>query len=996
MRLLFNTFRICQLVFICCIINWPFNQAIAQAYFQQQVNYVIDVKLNDKLQELSAFEAIEYINNSPDTLRFIFFHLWPNGYLNNNTVLAGQVISQKGKGKLFNDSELSGYIDSLDFKVNGRPVNWNLLKDQPDVCLLTLDEGLMPGDTIQIATPFHVKIPKGVTSRLGHIGESYQISQWYPKPAVYDINGWHPMSYQDQGEFYSEFGEFDVSITLPTNYVVGATGNLQNGAETEWLKRLASDTTWLSTSGSKTSEFPPSSQQLKTLRYTENNIHDFAWFADKRFHVLRGEVRLPDSGRVVTTWAFFTDFQADLWKEAIKYVNSSIGYFSTWNGDYPYRSFTAVQSALNAGTGMEYPEITVIGKVKDAYTLDDVIAHEIGHSWFYSALGSDERRYPYMDEGITSTNEVRYMDEKYPDKKLWELYFKKMRPARFFHVDKIPAKQKEELEWLAQARQNLEQPINLPSEDYTTLNYSLIVYNKAGISFSYLRAYLGDSIYDAAMHDYFLTWKFKHPQPENLRKIVEFHAGKALPWFFDDLLGTTKRIDYKIVRMTDGQLLVRNLGELASPLIVSGMKGDSICCEKWIDGFTGEKWIELPPGNFTAIKIDPGHFMPELSRLNNNIKTSGIFRKADPIQTQLYLTLENPEKRYIMYLPLVNWTRENGFMTGIALHNGFLLPKRFEYFIIPFYGFNNHSLAGSGKITWNITPFGDFIRKATVSLEGTQYGAPGNQNFQNVKAGIEVNFRSRNMTRYISQKIYGNYISASNLYEIELGQKANMSTYFLLGYKLQRSTIVNPFSVLANLESSQSYLKATAELNYKISYYGKQNGLDIRLFTGAMVKDNPAVPFYSLSASGRGGRELYLYQGTYPDRFSVFPTTFWSRQMDLSEGGLISPVNQNFGYSRWLISLSLFSSLPSKLSRIPVKPFSNFVLSDHGSMTAPGTSFFFEAGITTGLWNFFQVYIPLVVSGNIESMTGSYRARIRLIFQLEALKQTNLKTGIRF
>ena len=135
---------------------------------------------------------------------------------------------------------------------------------------LLLNEPVNPGDTIIITTPFHVKIPKGVTSRLGHIGESYQISQWYPKPAVYDNSGWHQMPYLDQGEFYSEFGSFDVSITLPANYTVGATGDLQNDAEVERLDKLAADTSWKSTAGLINDDFPPSSNQLKTLRYTGN------------------------------------------------------------------------------------------------------------------------------------------------------------------------------------------------------------------------------------------------------------------------------------------------------------------------------------------------------------------------------------------------------------------------------------------------------------------------------------------------------------------------------------------------------------------------------------------------------------------------------------------------------------------------------------------------------------------------------------------------------
>src|ERR1035437_5820146 len=170
---------------------------------------------------------------------------------------------------------------------------------------------------------------------------------------------------------------------------------------------------------------------------------------------------------------------------------------------------------------MEYPGITVIGTVRDAFYLDGVIAHEIGHSWFYSALGSDERRYPFMDEGITTANEFRYMDERFPHKKLWEVFIKNIKLAKFFHVDKMPVKLMGELGWLSQARDNLEQPIDIQASDFTALNYSLIVYYKAGMGFNYLRAYLGDSLYDAAMHEYYRQWKFKHPQPEDLHKLFE-------------------------------------------------------------------------------------------------------------------------------------------------------------------------------------------------------------------------------------------------------------------------------------------------------------------------------------------------------------------------------------------------------------------------------------------------------------------------------------------
>lgn len=972
-------------------IYWPFLNASSQDYFQQEVNHNIHVELNDTKHELNGFESVEYINKSPDTLVFLFFHLWPNAYSDNETELAKEIFKREGKGKLFNDQELRGFIDSLDFKAEGQCVQWDLLPGLSDICKLILNKPLKPGDTINITTPFHVKIPKGVTSRLGHIGESYQISQWYPKPAVYDKSGWHQMPYMDQGEFYSEFGSFDVSITLPANYIVGATGNLQNEAENNLLDSLSADTSWMRIPPSSGTAFPPSLVEEKTLRYTENNIHDFAWFADKRFHVLKGKVQLPDSGREVTTFVMFTDQEALLWRDAISYVNNAIWYFSKWNGDYPYKSFTAVQSALNSGAGMEYPGLTVIGLAKDPYLLDEVIAHEICHTWFYSAIGSDERRYPYLDESIASAYESRYMEERYPDKKLWEIGIKNKKLAKFFQVDDMPVQRIQELEWLVLARRNLEQPVNLAAPDYSYENYSTIIYNKAALGFNYLRAYLGDSLFDSIMHDYYRTWKNKHPQPEDLRRIFESHSDKDLTWFFDDFLGTTRRLDYKMVRHENHKILIKNTGELKAPLLIAGIRGDSIISEKWEDGFAGKKWVNTSEINYTDLRIDPGHKMTDIFRLNNNIRTSGIFRRADPFQVQFLYTIEDPDKRSLQFIPAFDWNSADGFLAGLALHNGTLISKPVEYFFIPFYSFRDPGLAGFGKISFNKTPYDNFIRLATLSLEGAQFGATGNQDYQRARIGLDLYFRPDKMTNPVYQKVFGYYTAASDLTQIESLMKAEMRSYLQLGYQLERSGIINPFNMLVSIESGKSYQKTSLELNYKYSYFGKNNGLGIRIFAGTMLKNSSADPFYAFSSSGRSGREQYLYQGVYPDRFGEFPKTFWSRQMSLSEGGLVSPINDSLGYSSWVCSLSLTSSLPGKASRIPVKPFVNLLLNDHSRGTVEQSPFYFEAGFKAGIWDVFELYIPLLVSDNINALTGSFRDRIRFVFRLDKLNPLRSK-----
>jgi hypothetical protein len=963
--------------------------ASSQEYFQQEVNYKINVSLNDRAHELNGFESVEYINNSPDTLKFIYFHLWPNAYSGNNTELAKEIFRNEGKKKLFNDPGLRGFIDSLDFKVDGRQAKWNLSERSPDICILTLNKPLNPGDTIFISTPFHIKIPEGVTSRMGHIGESYQISQWYPKPAVYDRSGWHEMPYLDQGEFYSEYGSFDVTITLPSNYVVAATGNLQTEEEKLFLDSLASDNSWMAEPDFGGAGFPPSSKQNKTLHYTENQIHDFAWFADKRFHVLKGKVTLPESGIEVTTWAMFTTKEAQLWMNSISYINSAIRTFSEWCGDYPYNSFIAVQSALSSGAGMEYPGLTVIGLATDSYLLDEVIAHEICHIWFYSALGSNERKYPYLDESLASAYESRYMQMKYPDKKLWEISLRNEKIARFFRIDNMPVKRAQEIEWLVPARENTEQPANLPSQEYSYDNYGSIVYFKAGQGFNYLRAWLGDSTFDTIMHDYYHTWKFRHPGPDDLRAIFESHSKNDLSWFFDDFLTTTKRLDYKISRIAGDSVLIKNKGELNSPFLIAGINKDLIKSEKWINGFKGKKWVKTDSDGIKEIRIDPRHEMTELYRLNNNISTSGMFRKADPLQLRLLFTFEDTEKRTLLYTPVFDWNSSDGFMAGVALLNSTLIPKPVEYLFIPLYTFRNNELAGYGKIAFNIIPYNNLVKKVKLIFEGEKFGAVGDQSYKKIKMGLDLFFRPENMIKPVNKKVYGYYSAASDLSDILTGTSAKMKSFAEIGYEIKRSSAVNPYKILILFEAGKSFQKTSADINYKISYYGKNNGLDIRLFAGTMLKNDLSNPYYAFSSGGRGGRELYLYNGLFPDRFGEFPSTICSRQMDLSEGGIVTPYSDTLGYSRWICSLTLSSSLPGKLSQIPVRPFLNLAMSDPGAESTYRTQLLFEAGLKAGIWDFFEIYIPLVVSENINSVSGTFKERVRFVFKLDLLNPQN-------
>ena len=281
----------------------------------------------------------------------------------------------------------------------------------------------------------------------------------------------------------------------------------------------------------------------------------------------------------------FTPEEGELWQKAPEYLHDATYYYSLWNGDYPYNQVTAVDGTISAGGGMEYPNVTVIGRSGSDSGLETVIVHEVGHNWFYGILGSNERENAWMDEGINSFNETRYLLTKYGENKDISLLLGgENNLAKRFELDDFQYKWIDELSYLFPARFGADQPIQCHSNSLTQLNYGAIIYKKTAAAFAMLQSHLGTERFDAAMQLYFDTWKFRHPSPKDLQVAMEKSTGEDLSWFFEDWIQTTKRNDLKLVSVnakssgpaTFRGIKVRNVGELSSSARVSGLVGDSV------------------------------------------------------------------------------------------------------------------------------------------------------------------------------------------------------------------------------------------------------------------------------------------------------------------------------------------------------------------------------------------------------------------------------------
>jgi hypothetical protein len=1035
-------------VYVCALWLMWCAQMVGQEtqskpYFQQRVDYTIQCALNDKRHELRGDVRMVYKNNSPDVLSFIYIHLWANAYKNNKTQYAKQVLEGGNTKFWYAPNSQRGYVDSMLFEVDGQAVPWSYHEKNIDIAVLTLPKPLQSGDSVVIRTPFFVKIPNNF-SRLGHIRQSYQITQWYPKLAVYDREGWHPMPYLDQGEFYSEFGSFDVSITLPKNYVVAATGDLQTPSEQVFWDALAAQTAALNTQFDSTIlKVPASASEVKTVRFTANNVHDFAWFADKQFLLQASDVRLP-SGKKVVTRVFYTPAARTGWSSAIWYLNRSVQYYSNMVGEYPYSHATAVQGGLAVAGGMEYPMICVIPRLSGGKGLDGLIAHEVGHNWFYGILGSNERKHTWMDEGFNSYVEERYSENNYGE---WGRRMQGYVPKQGkFLLGKFYDPLVVQMAQQYQQRLNRQQPIETPADKLSRVNYYINGYDMPAQMLRYLSLYLGYATFERIMHRYYDEWKFKHPSPDDFRYIAEQESKKDLSWFFDDLLKTRKRIDYTFKVLNDSTAQVTNKGEVNAPFYVFATKNNVNIASQWYNGHTGSQKIKLPsvftkPDNWY---LDNAEILSEINTRDNG--------QPRPIAFKPIGAIENPDRKHLYFTPTLTGNAYDKLGIGLAFYNAFFPPKRIEYTALPMYSTGTKSLTGVFDVHGSWLPLHGTNSAITLGVQGRSF-----HNFVNDQQNYQLRytrivpylnitlpeskphqFRSQQLNLssiQLLQEYPKNQLDTSGQVQY-LGKETRHQFFNQLTYIYHRKHTIHPYRLALNLEQhtdlddqnnigDNSFLKTSLDLQYSLAYPNLKNKkFDIRLFVGTFLY-NPRTSSVDTLGSQFGNYPFALAANSNTDYkaqdfyFGRGKTSgIWSQQISLQQGGFKVPItNAPIGLgtsNRTIAALNLKTDFPMKLPlNIPLKAYFDIGYFQQTEISVllstdykPSSQILWNTGLALELPdNAFGIYFPIATSGSLAdpnslksilNQRGNYLSRISFTLDLTKINPAYLIRNLRF
>ena len=606
--------------------------------WQQHINYNIKAALDVNTNIIKGTEEIVYTNNSTDTLRKVYFHLYWNAFQPNSSMDVrsrelGKNTMTSRRGDVIKDWDARvtdriqkltpteiGYQRVSQILIGGKQQK---LIEHETILEVQLTNPIAPKTSAKLSLVFEAQVPKQIrrSGRDNAEGVRYSMSQWYPKMVEYDYQGWSTNAYIAR-EFYGVWGNFDVSLQLDKNYTVAATGVLQN-------PNAVANT-----------------QGLKTWNFKGNNIHDFVWAADDHFKHLSKEVR---KGLTIHVYYKEKDAKSDsAWANVLYAAEKVLPYIEKNFGAYPYPQYSFIQGGDG---GMEYAMATLI----KGPSLGTVF-HEWMHNWYQQILGSNESLFAWMDEGFATFSESKVSRWYDANAAAQSPFISERAKAQVLaSVEKakldLPLTQAGSYAgYMALAKSGLEEPASTHADHFNTnYAYSNAAYSKGATLLGLLGYVIGDSVRDAVLLNYYNTWKFKHPNANDFFRVAEKTSGIQLQWLKEYWVNSTKTIDYGLNDIQAGNnsaiISIQRLGKLPMPIevLITYKDGTTELHYMPLDLMLGGKvsegavnhivhsawqWVaptytfetSKPLSALKSIEIDPSYRMPDLNRSNNKLE----------------------------------------------------------------------------------------------------------------------------------------------------------------------------------------------------------------------------------------------------------------------------------------------------------------------------------------------------------------------------------------
>ena len=910
--------------FFCCAFN------------AQENTINIKAALNVDTNELLIKQEIIFINDTDSTLTNIYLHNWANSFKDRKTPLSKRFILDYRKDLYFAKKENLGATLIKNLTVNFENTSFNELEDKADILKVTLQKPLAQNDSVKIILTYTVKIPNASFTGYGKTKEGYHLRFWYITPAVYN-KGWALMSNLNMDDLYEEATNFSIEIDIPKPYVLES--NLYQ------YETNSTNSTNYYLVGKKTTDIILSINKTKQSKTYKTK-------------------------KVTVYTDVFEDEEELTYKAKVNILNRNLNFLEKYLGKYPHKEIYVdkVTQRKDPVYGLtQLPDF--LHPFSENFKADITIFKALSRKFIENTLLLNKRKDYWLIDGLQNYLMIEYIEEFYPDTKLLGKFSNNWF-IKSFNFSKADFNDKYPLIYQFISRKFLDQSLTTSADSLSNFNRKVANKYKAGLAFRYLKGFLGDSVLNSTIKDFYQNSQTKIVGSTDFQELLSTKTDKEINWFFNDFITTNKKIDHTIdnlkIRGDSISVTIRNKRNMTTPVLLYGLKDKEIKFKKWITGIEDTATVTIPKKGINKVSLNYENFYPELNTLDNwkRLKNK-IFNK--PLKFSLIKDIQDPYYNQLFYQPNFAYNFYNGLIFGVSIHNKPLIKRNLEFSVAPSYAAKSSSIIGNFSILYHQFFEETSIYKIVYGVAGGTSDYAPDLSYKSLIPFVNLIFKRKDLRDATQESISARIVHINK--EIPFGQiESPQDNYniFSLQYNYMNPDIIKEFRYNFSLEVAENFSKVAADIRYR-SLSTSDSQLDFRLYAGSFLSNRSSGDYFSF---GLDRANDYLFQLNYFGRSEQ--SGIFSQQYIIAEGGFKSilptrfanqymvSLNSSFGLWRWVEFYNDVAFLKNK--NIPVY-------------------FAYNNGIRFNfVHNIFEIYFPFYSNNGWEIGQEAYAEKIRFTF----------------